>query len=67
MIADGYDLGNVKLLIQKVEQKWGNMLRNYKTFLAESNKTGSGAGVLDTEPKFSKEIREILGNYLLCK
>ncbi len=33
-------------------QKWNNLLKEYKTFIQLSEKTGSGADVLEHKPQF---------------
>ena len=55
---DGYDLGGDGA--QKVDQKWNNLMKPYKNFVKQLDKTGSDA--LQFPPPFCKEIGSILGN-----
>ena len=49
----------------KVDQKWSNLLKGYKTFLKESDRTGSGSSVLEAAPPFYEQIDGILGKLFI--
>ncbi len=42
-------------------QKWNNMMKTYKNFTLQVEKTGSSADILELKPNYYEEIQEILG------
>ena len=42
-------------------QKWNNMMKTYKNFTLEVEKTGSSAEILELKTNYYEEIQEILG------
>lgn len=55
----GYSLGENPGI--KSKNKWSNMIKAYKKFVAQTQATGSGVEVLDDPPLFMEDIQRILG------
>lgn len=55
----GYSLGENPGI--KSKNKWCNMIKAYKKFVAQTQATGSGVEVLDDPPLFMEDIQRILG------
>ena len=62
-MAKGFNLGDKEKVPDKVANKWNNLMKQYKEFIKETEKTGCGADIWESKPKYFNEIRDILGKH----